>query len=208
MKKNLILLHIVLVLFGCSSISFTEDQVLSRSDHLTKAPEWAKESQDGYPCDYSSKDKAYISKNSQAKNICFVGFYEVPEKSNTNTNMITVAAEAQAKRNFAAAVKSKISGAFNQANQDYNLNSQEASYTLSILNEASVSGMIKAGTYWERVAVTDENGTKIVRRVYTINVLSREKFEEALTRKKLSDVTKAINQRTMSYAFGKSTDKY
>ena len=192
MTTSILLLASVIGLAGCAG--GMQDEVIARSDELSRRPEWVKD------------DEPIMVKNGDM----FVTSMASVRSDRANISQGYRIAENQAKTDLSNAIKTEIKTNFVDAQEGIQ-GDQFCTEFLSIeKSEIAFSGLTPANRYWEKVLVSNADGDKDIEyRFYARMKIKESDFKKQMQNflngnKGLSAefgkrVTETVNEFTMEH---------
>ena len=197
MDKLIFKLAILLVLASCSSnpkvaedkvVTDQPDVVISRIDNMSERPSWVKESE------------LMIFKDG---NIYFTGLQTVP--ANSNAEQVYRAAELNAKAGIAKAIEQKLQVVFQNAEEGYSLDANQARFMgIEATDLIRTSSIRPYRRYWEKVRTTNDDGQRVTQlKMFAVVSMPEADFKKAI----LDAAKKREGKGGISEDFAKKVDQ-
>lgn len=192
MKTSILLLASVIGLAGC--VGGMQDEVIARSDELSRRPEWVKD------------DEPIMVKNGDM----FVTSMASVRSDRANISQGYRIAENQAKTDLSNAIKTEIKTNFVDAQEGIQGDQFRTEFLSIEKSEIAFSGLTPANRYWEKVLVSNADGDKDIEyRFYARMKIKESDFKKQMQNflngnKGLSAefgkrVTETVNEFTMEH---------
>lgn len=168
--KSVVLLSVV----GCSSspklaedkqVQDQPDVVIARIDNMSERPTWIKESEL-----MTFKDG----------NVYFTGLQTVP--ANSNPEQVYRAAELNAKAGIAKAIEQKLQVVFQNAEEGYSLDANQARFMgIEATDTIKTSSIRPYRRYWEKVRTTNDDGQRVTQlKMFSVVSMPEADFKKAI----------------------------